>query len=123
MISSSQVGEEFRQRLPRVMKGHALRTIWGYKYNSTGEGIGTHADDFAVNINIWVTTDAANLDKERGGIHLCILADIPCLATHSLALYVCLFVCSQHPVSLNPASVSLRFSGVLCTGPPALVVR
>ena len=57
-----QVGEELRAKLPRVMRGHRQRFAWSYKYNSTGKGIGTHADEAAVNVNCWITPDSANLD-------------------------------------------------------------
>ena len=38
-----------------------------YKYNSSLSGIGAHADPAAVNVNLWLTPDASNLDPDRGG--------------------------------------------------------
>ena len=47
---------------------HALKYIWGFKYDSSLEGIGIHADAAAVNVNFWITPDDANLDPESGGL-------------------------------------------------------
>lgn len=52
-----QVAQELREALPAVFKDHRLRYAWGYKYDSAGEGIGVHADDAAVNVNLWLTGD------------------------------------------------------------------
>ncbi len=50
-----------------------LSTLWCYKYENNGtdtdrKGIGIHADDAAVNTNIWLTPDSANFDPDSGGI-------------------------------------------------------
>jgi len=51
-----------------------LSTSWFYKYDSVeakerGQGgIGVHADQALVNINIWLTPDSANLDPTSGGL-------------------------------------------------------
>ena len=58
-----QVGEELRSKLPRVMRGHKLGLAWAFKYNSSRDGIGTHADQAAINVNCWITPDSANLDR------------------------------------------------------------
>jgi len=68
------------------MEGHPLKFMWAYKYesdvlanddggdndNSTrveeSTGVLTHADDAAVNVNIWITPDEANLDPDSGGL-------------------------------------------------------
>lgn len=60
---------ELYEALPRIMKGHPLKYLWAYKYDSILEsGINTHADQAAVNVNIWLTPDHAVLDKEHGGL-------------------------------------------------------
>jgi len=51
---------ELHKATPRVMKGHAMKEIWTYKYESS-----SHA---AVNINIWITPNNANLDPTSGGL-------------------------------------------------------
>lgn len=66
-----------------------LNMIWAYKYDNTPinelvedtsdisesssflysrEGIGVHADDALLNINIWLTPDSANDDPQSGGL-------------------------------------------------------
>jgi hypothetical protein len=54
--------------MPNVFKGHKLEEIWGYRYDSTDAGIGIHADAAAINVNLWITPDSANLTPERGGL-------------------------------------------------------
>jgi hypothetical protein len=38
------------------------------------QGVHIHADDAAVNVNFWITPDAANLDPEGGGL---LVWDVP----------------------------------------------
>lgn len=59
---------ELQDALPGIMEDHTLAFLWGYKYESTNKGIKTHTDFAAVNVNIWVTEDEANLDKTSGGL-------------------------------------------------------
>lgn len=63
-----QLAFELNQALPNVMKGHPLQYLWAYKYDSEYDGIKTHADQAAVNVNLWLTRDEANLDKDSGGL-------------------------------------------------------
>lgn len=63
-----QLSLELHQALPRIMKGHPLKYLWAYKYDSDYTGINLHADEAAVNVNIWLTPDEANLDPESGGL-------------------------------------------------------
>jgi len=59
---------ELHKALPRIMKGHPLKYLWAYKYDSEYTGINLHADEAAVNVNIWLTPDEANLDPTSGGL-------------------------------------------------------
>ena len=59
---------ELNKALPRIMKNNPLRYLWAYKYDSEYSGISTHADEAAVNVNIWLTPDDAVLDKDSGGL-------------------------------------------------------
>lgn len=63
-----QLAFELNKALPNIMKGHALQYLWAYKYDSQYDGIKTHADQAAVNVNLWLTNDDANLDKDSGGL-------------------------------------------------------
>ncbi len=59
---------ELRNHLPSVLDQHALRYLWAYKYDSTYNGIKLHADMAAVNVNLWITPNEANLDPDSGGL-------------------------------------------------------
>ena len=65
------LSEEFKTRFPRIIQSAPLSTSWMFKYDSPSSnsgGIGIHADQALVNINIWLTPDEANLDKASGGL-------------------------------------------------------
>jgi tetratricopeptide (TPR) repeat protein len=64
----AQVAEEFSATFKDIFAAHPLRYHWAFKYDSSLEGIGIHADEAAVNVNFWITPDAANLDPESGGL-------------------------------------------------------
>jgi len=68
---------ELRRALPRILKDHPPKYLWGYKYESSDEsdegdgedgGTNLHADMAAVNVNVWLTPDHANLDPNSGGL-------------------------------------------------------
>mmetsp|Transcript_27895 Transcript_27895/g.41170 ORF Transcript_27895/g.41170 Transcript_27895/m.41170 type:complete len:429 (-) Transcript_27895:154-1440(-) len=65
-----QLAFELNQALPKVMKNHSLKYLWAYKYDSdySNGGINIHADQAAVNVNLWITPEDANLDKSTGGL-------------------------------------------------------
>lgn len=60
---------ELHAALPKIMAGNPLAFLWAYKYDSSyNQGIKHHTDFAAVNVNIWITPDDANLDKQSGGL-------------------------------------------------------
>ena len=63
-----QIAEELRQAMPRIFGRHPLQRLWAFKYDSRPGGIPLHADAAAVNVNFWLTPDAANRDPEGGGL-------------------------------------------------------
>lgn len=63
-----QLSMELHKALPRIMEGHPLKYLWAYKYDADFTGINLHADEAAVNVNLWVTPDDANLDPDSGGL-------------------------------------------------------
>ena len=66
-----QVGEEFRTMFPEIFAYTPLRMRWAYNYDSELQaGIRMHGDSFAVNCNLWVTPDEANLDPSSGGLRV-----------------------------------------------------
>jgi tetratricopeptide (TPR) repeat protein len=64
----AQIAEELSATFQDIFADHPLRYHWGFKYDSTLEGIGIHADEAAVNVNFWITPDEGNLDPQGGGL-------------------------------------------------------
>jgi tetratricopeptide (TPR) repeat protein len=64
----AQVAEELGCAFREIFAAHPLRYHWAFKYDSTLDGIGIHADEAAVNVNFWITPDEANRDPESGGL-------------------------------------------------------
>ncbi|KAL7553879.1 hypothetical protein ACHAWF_017222 [Thalassiosira exigua] len=63
-----ELAKQLHQSMPRVMAGHHLRYMWAYKYDSEWEsGINLHADQAAVNVNMWLSLDDADLEEEGFG--------------------------------------------------------
>ena len=62
---------ELRRAMPRVLCSHRLTATWMYKYDDEMQaGINIHADEAAVNLNIWLTPDEAlsAADSAEGGL-------------------------------------------------------
>jgi Flp pilus assembly protein TadD len=64
----AQIAEEFIATFPDIFAGHPLRYLWAFKYDSSLKGTEIHADEAAVNVNFWITPDAASLDPDGGGL-------------------------------------------------------
>ncbi len=63
-----QIAEELRQKFPRMFQDHQLVQAWAFKHDSALRGLNMHADAAAVNVNFWITPDAANRNAENGGL-------------------------------------------------------
>ena len=64
-----QIANEISAAFPRLIgRKHPLLQMWGFKYRHNQPRTGPHADFAAVNVNIWITPDEANLDKAGGGL-------------------------------------------------------
>jgi len=65
-----EVAEDLMAALPAVFGHgeHKLRFLWAYKYDGLYEGSAVHADRAAVNVNVWLTEDGANMDPASGGL-------------------------------------------------------
>jgi Tfp pilus assembly protein PilF len=70
----AQIADELRGTYPAILGRHPLLQFWGFKYDSRLSGIAIHADFAAVNVNFWITPDAANLDPASGGL---VVWDVP----------------------------------------------
>jgi tetratricopeptide (TPR) repeat protein len=64
----AQVAEELSAVFQDIFAAHPLRYHWAFKYDSTLDGIGIHADEAAVNVNFWIAPDDANRDPQSGGL-------------------------------------------------------
>jgi tetratricopeptide (TPR) repeat protein len=64
----AQIADELRDVFPTVIGDHGLGLMWGFKYDSSLAGIPMHADQAAVNVNFWITPDAANRNPANGGL-------------------------------------------------------
>ena len=63
-----QLALELHKKLPKIMSGHELRYMWAYKYDSEfTSGINLHADEAAVNVNIWLSLEEADLEEDGYG--------------------------------------------------------
>jgi tetratricopeptide (TPR) repeat protein len=62
------IADELRRLMPTVIKDYPLFQAWGFKYDQRMQGIATHADFAKVNINFWVTPEAACEDTATGGM-------------------------------------------------------
>lgn len=63
-----QLSADLKKLLPDIFEDHPLKYMWAYKYDSDYGGINLHADEAAVNVNIWLTPNEANLDPNSGGL-------------------------------------------------------
>lgn len=66
----ARASAELRARFPTIFRRLPLKLWWAFKCESGAPGIGVHADFAAVNVNFWITPDAANLDAESGGLKI-----------------------------------------------------
>jgi tetratricopeptide (TPR) repeat protein len=78
------IADELRRKMPRVIQDYPLFQAWGFKYDQRMQGIAMHADFAKVNINFWVTSDAACADPASGGM---VVYDYPVPQTWTFADY------------------------------------
>ncbi len=65
----AQIAEEMRSTFPEILAAHPFRYLGAFKYDSAlSTGTNTHADNSAVNFNLYIAPDGANLDPESGGM-------------------------------------------------------
>lgn len=64
----AQLIEELAKAFPKIICSHHLRTAWAYKYDGDiRDPIATHADEAAINFNLWISPNDGNLDPEPSG--------------------------------------------------------
>ena len=62
------IAAALRSMMPCVLRDHPLQNMWADKYDSRYAGTGLHVDTAAINVNLWITPDQANLDPHSGGL-------------------------------------------------------
>jgi tetratricopeptide (TPR) repeat protein len=65
-----RLAHELRRRLPNLLGPHPLAQAWALKYTPGGTGTRPHADEAAVNINLWLTPDEAWRPASPGGLRV-----------------------------------------------------
>jgi len=78
------LSEELRRAMPRVIGDEPLLQAWGFKYDQRLRGINMHADFAKVNVNFWITPDAACEDPTTGGM---VVYDLPVPKSWTVADY------------------------------------
>jgi len=66
-----QIADELRGTFPELLGQHPLLQAWAFKGLESRAAVDAHADDAAVSVNFWVTSDDANLTPGRGGLLVC----------------------------------------------------
>lgn len=62
------IADELRRKMPTVINEYPLLQAWGFKYDQRMQGINMHADFAKVNVNFWITPQAACADDTTGGM-------------------------------------------------------
>lgn len=63
-----QLAEELRQAFPKLFKDHVLQNMWALSCDARGRRAAVHGDEAALNFNLWLTPDSANLAPNAGGL-------------------------------------------------------
>lgn len=65
-----QVAADLQAALPEIFAGQHLIYAWAFKCLSRTSGVALHYDAATVNVNLWLTPTAANVDPQSGGLLL-----------------------------------------------------
>lgn len=64
----TSITEECKTKIP-FLKNTEFERAWAFIYNNTSNGVPTHADPAATNLNLWVTPDdCMNLEDGKNGL-------------------------------------------------------
>jgi hypothetical protein len=67
----AQIVNEVREAYAPIIGLAGFRYLGGFKYDSTlSTGTNTHADNSAINVNLYIAPDDANLDPDCGGMEI-----------------------------------------------------
>ena len=79
-----QIAHELKSMMPQVIGDYPLLQAWGFKYDQRLSGINMHADFAKINVNFWITPDAACADPNTGGM---VIYDVPAPGSWTFADY------------------------------------
>ncbi|MBF2053339.1 MAG: hypothetical protein IGS03_07720 [Candidatus Sericytochromatia bacterium] len=65
-----QVAADLQAALPEIFDGQQLIYAWAFKCLSRTSGVALHYDAATVNVNLWLTPTAANVEPQSGGLLL-----------------------------------------------------
>jgi hypothetical protein len=66
---TEQLAEEIRATYAEILEPHPFQHMGAFKYDSElSTGTNIHADYSAVNVNLYIAPDEANLDPDTGGM-------------------------------------------------------
>ena len=78
------IADQLKQALPTVIGDYPLLQAWAFKYDQRLQGINMHADFAKINVNFWITPDAACEDNTTGGM---VVYDVPAPSSWTFADY------------------------------------
>ncbi len=65
-----QLAARLIEHLPDLFERHLLMYAWAFRYHQNHQGVSLHHDSACINVNLWLTPDAYNLDTDTGGLIL-----------------------------------------------------
>jgi hypothetical protein len=65
-----KLARQLNESLPDIFGAHRLAQMWAFKYGAQSSGTRLHADAAAINLNFWITPDAALEDAGSGGLRV-----------------------------------------------------
>jgi hypothetical protein len=81
-----QIVEETQAVFAPILASHEFRYLGAFKYDSAlSRGTNTHADVSAVNLNVYIAPDEANLDPQSGGMEIwdVVAPDLPTMRRYN----------------------------------------
>lgn len=67
-VSLFAIAEEFASAMGESFADFQLAAWWAFVYDTHLPGTDIHGDDADYSLNVWITPDSANLDKDSGGL-------------------------------------------------------
>lgn len=65
-----RLAQRLIKTLPGIFEQHLLMYAWAFRYHHNHEGVALHHDSAHINVNLWLTPEACNLNPQTGGLTL-----------------------------------------------------